>query len=115
MDNGDDAEEELWTSLNSRLELPAENGRRHHRRSLTSGSLPADKRRTGNDSPEEKIMNTSKARTPPVGVSRNEEYFPSPRGLRRDATVSPSSSIRTGSSASSGSLMGSSALQMNSR
>ena len=40
-DNGDDA---VWTSLNSRLELPPaatmmDEKKRHHRRSLTSGSI----------------------------------------------------------------------------
>ena len=38
---GPDGEDELWTSLNYRLELPAvgDGGRRHHHRSRTSGSL----------------------------------------------------------------------------
>ena len=38
---GPDGEDELWTSMNSRLELPAMAGgrQRHHHRSSTSGSL----------------------------------------------------------------------------
>lgn len=116
MDN-DDSEEAIWSSLNSRLELPAEHGRRHHRRSLTSGSLPGDKRRmqrgngSGSGSPEEK-MNTGRARTPPVGFTKNEEYFP--RGMKRDSVASPSS-VRSANSANSGSSVGSSALLMKQR
>ncbi|KIN08464.1 hypothetical protein OIDMADRAFT_85004, partial [Oidiodendron maius Zn] len=36
-------DDDLWTKINSRLELPAEHGRRHQR-SLTSGSIPGQKR-----------------------------------------------------------------------
>jgi len=115
LEKGND-EEAIWTSLNSRLELPAEHGRRHHRRSLTSGSLPGDKRRTGmgtrNSSPEEK-MNTGKARASPAGFSRTEEYFPT-RGLKRDLMTS-SSSVRSGNSASSGNSVASSVLVMKQR
>ena len=61
----------LWTSLNSRLELPAMNVRKHHR-SLTSGSQPRMRR-----SPEMAMSpNTSRARSP-IQVRQNspEEYF----------------------------------------
>lgn len=111
----DDHEEALWTSLNSRLELPADHGRRHHHRSQTSGSLPGDKRRFGVTSPEEKIMNTSRARTPPVGVARGDEYFASSRGMKRDAVVSPTNSVRTANSGSSGSSAGSGGILMKQR
>jgi len=56
----------LWTHMNSRLELPAEQIRRH-RRSLTSGSSPLEHRRGDRSySPEMTMMspNTSRARTP---------------------------------------------------
>lgn len=66
----------LWTSFHSRLELPADHGRRH-RRSLTSGSMPGERiRKERSYSPEVIIpsANTSRARTPPTGVTP-EGYF----------------------------------------
>ena len=71
---GTDDEDALWTSMNSRLELPAMvDGRRHfHHRSRTSGSLTAV-------SLSLKSPNQSRARTPAsvrVGESLSpEEYF----------------------------------------
>ncbi|TVY32833.1 hypothetical protein LSUB1_G008401, partial [Lachnellula subtilissima] len=59
-------EEEVWTKINSRLELPAEHGRRH-RRSATGGL-----EMRGRDEGNGMVMNSGRARTPPVG--REEEY-----------------------------------------
>jgi len=100
----------LWTKINSRLELPADHGRRHYR-SLTSGSISGDGKRAA--SPEA-LMNTSRARTPPSTVFAGDGYFPqvlpsSPRALKRTA------SALTGSSGSPGSSKGSSILSMKSR
>jgi hypothetical protein len=69
-------DDSLWTSFHSRLELPADHGRRH-RRSLTSGSMPLERiRKERSYSPEVIIpsANTSRARTPPTGVTP-EGYF----------------------------------------
>lgn len=112
LDSGETDEEVLWTSINSRLELPADHGRRHHRRSLTSGSLPGERRGTRTGSPEEKIMNTSKARTPPVGKSGNGEYFPAQKVLSRNGPGATGSNIKVTNSGSSGSSKGSSGLYM---
>jgi len=73
-DSGSD-DEALWTNMNSRLELPANHGRRHHQRSLTSSSLPLEELK--NRSPEA-TMNTSKVRTPLTIVSGlgGDGYFP---------------------------------------
>ena len=70
---GTDDEDAKWTSLNSRLELPAAvDGRRHHHRSRTSGSLTTV-------SLHLKSPVRSRARTPTgvrVGGSASpEEYF----------------------------------------
>lgn len=74
-DSGSD-DDALWTNMNSRLELPANHGRRHHQRSLTASSLPSPELK--NRSPEA-TMNSSKARTPPsIGSGLGgESYFPS--------------------------------------
>lgn len=100
-----------WMKFNSRLELPAEHGRRHHR-SLTSGSMPADARLNRSYSPEA-VMNTSRARTPPTTGFVREGYFPqapaSPRALKR------TTSAVMGNSASSESSKGSSVLSMKQR
>lgn len=102
-------EDELWTKINSRLELPAHHERRHQR-SLTSGSAPGEGKNRSY-SPE---ANISKARTPPTygHVFGHEGYFPqvptSPR-LKRSA------SGVAGASTSSGSSKGSSVLSMKGR
>lgn len=104
------SDDDIWTKINSRLELPADHGRRHQR-SLTSGSVPGQRRNMSS----EKIMtmgNTSKARTPPGGaVFIGDSFFPpqmppSPGALRR------TSSGLTGASVSSGSSKASSMLNM---
>lgn len=102
VDNSTSDDEGLWTNINSRLELPAENGWRHHRRSLTSGSLPREKakRSYSPDTP----MNTSKVRTPPSSLNGvATEYFPSTtantsRGLKRDSSGATGLSMNSGSS-----------------
>ena len=69
-----DDEDGPWTSMNSRLELPATGGerKRHHRRSLTSGSMSSAPLATS--SPVR-----SRARTPnssrAAGNASPEEYF----------------------------------------
>ncbi len=75
--SGDGQEEALWIGMNSRLELPAAGGernRRHHNRSLTSGS------QRWSWSPEAIRMSPvqSRARTPTAAESRigTESYFP---------------------------------------
>jgi len=112
LDNPSEEEDALWTKINSRLELPADHGRRHHR-SLTSGSMPGDTRGPRSYSPEA-VMNTSRTRTPPNSASGlGEGYFPhipvSPKTVKRapSANVVPSSS--------SGSLKGSSVLSLKQR
>ncbi|KAH8784260.1 hypothetical protein BGZ57DRAFT_329664 [Hyaloscypha finlandica] len=95
LDKSSDDEDALWTGINSRLELPAEHTRRHHR-SLTGGSMPGDTRANRSYSPEA-TMNTSKARTPPSSmVGLGEGYFPhtagSPKTLKRISSVSSGSS-----------------------
>jgi len=103
IDNPSD-DDALWTKINSRLELPADHIRRHHR-SLTSGSISGETTARGNRSySPEAVMNTSRARTPPssaiVGVG--EGYFPqlasSPKPLKRNhsATGSSTSSKSSG-------------------
>jgi hypothetical protein len=80
-----------WTNINSRLELPAHHGRRHHQRSFTSGSAPGDGRSVRAFSPEAS-MNISRARTPPaLGMPfASDGYFSqapsSPRALKRTAS-----------------------------
>ena len=101
----DDDDDTMWTKFNTRLELPADHGRRHHR------SLTAEMR-LGNStsySPET-VMNSSRARTPPSGAAVGEGYFPrvevSPRVLNKTA------SVLAGNSGSSGSCKGSSMMSM---
>lgn len=111
LDNPSD-DDGLWTNINVRLELPADHGRRHHRRSATSGSMSGDGRVERAFGPES-TMNTSKARTPPSSAFGGGEYFPqgvgASKGLRR------SNSGVTGLSGSSGSSKGSSILTMKQR
>ncbi|TVY46492.1 hypothetical protein LOCC1_G001910, partial [Lachnellula occidentalis] len=92
-------EEEVWTNINSRLELPAEHGRRH-RRSATGG-LEMRGREEGNGM----VMNSGRARTPPVGREEGYGYFgmqrgsePSPRVGRRTASAGTASNSSKGSS-----------------
>jgi len=100
----------LWTSMNSRLELPADHVRRHHR-SLTSGSLPMDGRRSERSySPEMRMgamsPNTSRTRTPPIGgFGGGDSYFSaqgSPRAVKRALSVVTAASGSSGSSKGSG-------------
>ena len=112
LDNPSD-DDALWTNINSRLELPAEQHVRRHQRSLTSGSMPGDARMNRSYSPGT-VMNTSRARTPPSAIIGfgGDGYFPqpsSPRNLKRTA------SVITGASGSSGSSKGSSVLSMKQR
>jgi hypothetical protein len=106
LDKSSDDEDALWTGINSRLELPADHTRRHHR-SLTGGSMPGDTRANRSYSPEA-TMNTSKARTPPSStVGLGEGYFPHATGSSKTLKRIPS--------ASSGSSKGSSVLSMKQR
>lgn len=99
-------EEEVWTKINSRLELPAEHGRRH-RRSATGG-LEMRGREEGNVM----VMNSGKARTPPVGREDGYGYF----GMQRGSEVSPKVGRRTASAGTaSSSSKGSSGLSMKGR
>lgn len=103
----------LWTSFNSRLELPADHVRRH-RRSLTSGSMPGERGRGDRSySPEAMVTspNTSRARTPPsrtTGFTVGEGYFPSqpgsPKVLKKTLSNMTSTSLSSGSSKGSGGL-----------
>lgn len=56
---GTEDEDELWTSMNSRLELPAigDEGRRNHYRSRTSGSLSTYRLPVKSPGPEEYFTN----------------------------------------------------------
>ena len=85
-------DETLWTNINSRLELPADHGRRH-KRSLTSGSMPTGDLRDRNPSPE---MNTSRARTPPA-LGMVDGYFPqaNPRLLKKTFSAGSASSSKS--------------------
>ncbi|KAE8444521.1 hypothetical protein EG329_000505 [Mollisiaceae sp. DMI_Dod_QoI] len=103
IDNPSD-DDALWTKINSRLELPADHGRRHHR-SLTSGSMHGETTTRINRSySPEAVMNTSRARTPPssaiAGVG--EGYFPqipiSPKASKRNSSATGSSTSSKGSS-----------------
>jgi hypothetical protein len=88
LDNPSD-DDALWTSINSRLELPADHVRRHHR-SMTSGSTPGDSRQNRSYSPEA-MMNTSRTRTPPNSAVGGEGYFPDVPVLKSaQRTVAPS-------------------------
>lgn len=101
-------DEGLWTNINSRLELPADHGRRHHHRSLTSGSMPGELRAMRSYSPET-MMNSSRVRTPPSSAAATNglggEYFPSmantSRGLRRESSGATGMTFNSGSSGSS--------------
>lgn len=99
----------LWTSFNSRLELPVDHIRRH-RRSLTSGSMSGERRRGDRSySPEATITspNTSRARTPPT-LTVGEGYFPtqpgSPKVLKKTLSNMTATSLSSGSSKGSGCL-----------
>jgi hypothetical protein len=103
-------DDSLWTSFNSRLELPADHVRRH-RRSLTSGSVPGDRRRRDRSySPEARMTspNTSRARTPPTLTAAGEGYFPSqpgsPKVLKKTLSNMTATSLSSGSSKGSGVL-----------
>lgn len=104
-------DDDLWTKINSRLELPADHGRRH-KRSLTAGSMSGDGRQRRTFS-FETVMNSAKARTPPSVVLGSDGFFPlmppSPGALRR------TSSGLTGASISSGSSKASSVLNLKQR
>lgn len=118
---GSEDEDALWTNINSRLELPAEQHVRRHRRSLTSGSVPAGVGEggkgfgvVGSSGSPEAVMNTSRSRTPPtgmfgvgVGVCLGEAggYFPPIVGSGAGRSLKRTSS-------SSGSSKGSSMLTM---
>lgn len=101
----------LWTKINSRLELPADHVRRHHR-SLTSGSLPGGVRVNRSYSPEA-VMNTSRTRTPPSSVAGLEGYFPHVPITSKGSKRTPS--VGTAVSGSSSSSKGSSVLSMKGR
>ncbi|KAH8804759.1 hypothetical protein F5884DRAFT_797106 [Xylogone sp. PMI_703] len=96
----------LWTSINSRLELPADHGRRH-RRSLTGPISPIEIKhgRSYSHSP-----NTSRARTPPAYAAVvGDGYFGQQLGLNRipkqPSMAMSTASLSSGSSSkSSGSL-----------
>ncbi|KAG9248457.1 hypothetical protein BJ878DRAFT_487916 [Calycina marina] len=70
---GGPSDDETWTNINSKLELPTEH-RRRHQRSKTSSGLPAS--RFNRVTSQEALMNTSKARTPPSMGVAGEGYFP---------------------------------------
>ncbi|TVY22513.1 hypothetical protein LHYA1_G008410 [Lachnellula hyalina] len=102
----EEEEEEVWTKINSRLELPAEHGRRH-RRSATGG-LEMRGGKEGNGA----VMNSGRARTPPVGREEEYGYFVMQRGRE----VSPKVGRRDASAGTtSGSSKGSSGLNMKGR
>ncbi len=111
LDKSSDDDDALWTGINSRLELPADHTRRHHR-SLTGGSMPGDMRSKRSYSPEA-TMNTSKTRTPPSSIIALEGYFPHVSGSPKTLKRIPSAN--TGNSMSSGSSKGSSVLSMKQR
>jgi hypothetical protein len=99
----------LWTSINSRLELPADHVRRHNR-SLTSRSTSGDRewRRVGGSySPETTMMlpNTSRARTPPTTAFASttaDGYFQTLPGTPKSSKKASSTMTATsGSPASS--------------
>lgn len=98
-------DESLWTNINSRLELPADHGRRHHR-SLTGPTMPMEIRynRSYSHSP-----NTSRARTPPAygAVVMGDNYFGQhvPNRIPKTSSMAMSTaSASSGSSKSSTSL-----------
>lgn len=91
-------DDEQWSNINSRLELPADHGRRHQR-SLTGGSVGLEMR-TGKREREEG-MNIGRVRTPTKGtkgigeVGEGEGYFGA------NSKTARNSSANTGSSGSS--------------
>ncbi|KAK5118711.1 hypothetical protein LTR85_007917 [Meristemomyces frigidus] len=97
----DDEEEALWMNINSRLELPAEQQRRHQR-SLTGGSRV----QSGVTSPElvrtPIAMRTPGRRGPGSGAASPEEYFNVPltvvTNVDRGSKVSFQDRRRSGSS-----------------
>lgn len=99
MNDGASDDEDLWTKINSRLELPADHVRRHQR-SHTGGTTPLPQSRSY--SPEA-TMNTSRTRTGGAsGFPQNTGT--SPRQLKK--TISNSSSASScSSSKGSGVLM----------
>ncbi|KFY16161.1 hypothetical protein V492_01521 [Pseudogymnoascus sp. VKM F-4246] len=97
-------EEQLWTKINSRLELPAESPRRyHHQRSLTAGGYSGDQRER-NRSPELSMRrngsfspNTKRIRTPTLtrsGFTAVDEYF-GMAGAQDGSAVSSPRLLRT--------------------
>ena len=95
-------DDDLWTKINSRLELPAERGRRHQR-SLTAGSIPGQKRVMSSE-----MMNTAWARTPPSVAFAGDSFFP-------QMPPSLGALKRSSSGVSSGSSKASSVLSMKQR
>ncbi|KAF8859096.1 hypothetical protein BDZ45DRAFT_650521 [Acephala macrosclerotiorum] len=99
IDNPSD-DDALWTKINSRLELPADHVRRHHR-SLTSSSIPGGISRVNRSYSPETVMNTSRARTPPSSAIVGEGYFPhvpiSPKASKRNSSATGSSTSSKGS------------------
>lgn len=98
--NNPNSEEEdaLWTKINSRLELPAEHGRRH-KRSLTGGMEMGRGREDMSMGRRSDEMNTGRARTP--SVQMEEEYFGLQRQGSPKAERKRTSSLGTTSSGSS--------------
>lgn len=119
MDNPSE-EEGLWTKINSRLELPADHGRRH-KRSLTSGSLPmlnnmfsgaglgmAEVKRGRRDEETPGMaMNTGRARTPPTtnfgGAGAGQEKDAFEKGVLVMGGSGKGKASSNGSTGSSGS------------
>lgn len=116
MDNPSEEEEGLWTKINSRLELPADHGRRH-KRSLTSGSLPTlnnmglgmaeVKRGRRDEEVPGMAMNTGRARTPPTtnlgGAGAGQEKDAFEKGVLMMGGRGKGKVSSNGSSGSSGS------------
>lgn len=82
---GTEDEDELWTSMNSRLELPAlgDEGRRHHHRSRTYGSLSTYRLPL-------KSAGQSRARTPTGSMSAVRSPSPDEYFTERKASKSTS-------------------------
>lgn len=105
LDNrSDDDEDALWTNMNSRLELPADHIRRHHRSLTGEGRVSGFGAAMGDRSySPENMMNTSRsrARTPNgSGIMGGEGgYFAgvSPKIVRTARTASGSSGSSKGS------------------
>lgn len=101
----------LWTSINSRLELPADHVRRH-RRSATSGSQNLNfrnERTSGNGADAEVVVmesNVGRVRTPLESLTRErDEYFgagATSKSIKRQPSVGASASVSSGSSKGSG-------------